>query len=93
MNDLESKSTTELIELIEELQEDIEEKEQAIEELQEETADLTVENEQHEDVDVESIAELAFRAGYNDKYVIGTLLDNDMELTKAWLNYKIGARI
>ena len=86
MNDLESKSTTELIELIEELQEDIEEKEQAIEELQEETADLTVENEQHEDVDVESVAESAFNAGFDAS-------ENGNVCMRSWLNYKIEARI
>ena len=86
MSDLESKGTDELIELIEELREDIEEKEQAIEELQEETADLTIENEQHEDIDIESVAESAYNAGHS-------AAKKGDDCMRSWLNYKIEARI
>ncbi len=84
MSDLKSKSIDELIDIIDELEASIEEKDQAIDELQEEAVDLIVDVEQYENVDVEKIAEAAFIAGYNAK--------GDMCI-RAWLNYKIGARI
>ena len=86
MNSLDSKTKEELIDIIDELNEQIEEKDQAIDELQEESADLTVEIEQHEPVDEEGVAEAAFNAGYDAN-------ENGELCMRSWLNYKILARI
>ena len=86
MDDLESKSTEELIAIIDDLNESIEEKDQSIDELQEEVADFSHEAEQYVKVNVEEVAESAFNAGY-DANESGELC------MRSWLNYKIGARI
>lgn len=88
MDNLGSKSVDELITMIEELNDELDEKKQEIEELEMEVEEASsdVENYEESSIDEEGVAEAAFNAGY-DANERGELC------MRAWLNYKIEARI
>ena len=85
---------------VDELKERIEKLEQERDELQSEIGDYGNElsNREQEGYDraileMESKTDHAFRAGYNDKYLLGQAPSNCLELTKALLNYKMEQRL
>ena len=91
----ENKTNEELIDLLEgkddrisELEEELQEAESQIDDVKEENVHLSVEISRIEDFDVEKepFAEAAFNEGYKAK-------SEDKPLMKAWLNYKIEARL
>ena len=88
MEDLNSKSTDELIEIIESLNDQISEKNQEIEDLSMEVEEVNSEVTVYEEssVDEEAVAEAAFNAGYDAN-------ENGELCMRSWLNYKIEARI
>lgn len=91
MSEYKNKTNEELIDLLEAKDEEIEEleaNEQSIDDLEDENRDLqAIINEHDESLgDREEVSELAFDAGYEAK-------ENNEPQLKAWLNFKIGARI
>lgn len=80
---------------IEQLEERIEELEQALDEScdSDELANHEGYGYDRAMLEIESKIEHAFNAGFNDKYIYGTLPDSDLELTKAYLNYKMEQRL
>lgn len=91
MHEYENKTNEELIELLEardEELEQIEEHDQSIEELEDENRDLQniIDDYNSSLSDREEVSEAAFDAGYEAK-------ENKEAKMKAWLNYKIGARL
>ena len=91
MSEYENKTNEELIDLLEVRDErigELEENEQSIDDLEDENRDLqNIVNEYDSAVsDREKVSEVAFNAGYQAK-------ENNQAQLKAWLNYKIGARI
>jgi len=91
MNEYENKTNEELIELLEARDkklEQIEENDQSIEELEDENRDLQniIDDYNSSLSDREKVSEAAFDAGYEAK-------ENNEAKMKAWLNYKIGARL
>lgn len=91
MNEYENKTNEELIELLEAKDEEIQqqqEHDQSIEELEDENRDLqnVIDDYNSSLSDREEVSEAAFDAGYEAK-------ENQLPKLKAWLNYKIGARI
>lgn len=91
MSEYENKTNEELIELLEardEELEQIEEHDQSIEEAEDENRDLQniIDDYNSSLSDREEVSEAAFDAGYEAK-------ENNEAKMKAWLNYKIGARL
>ena len=91
----EDKTIEELIDLLEDkdetisdLQCDLQAKEDEYDEVSEENGELSVEMSRIEEFDIEKepFAEKAFNAGYEAK-------ENARPLMRAWLNYKIEARL
>lgn len=95
MSEYENKTNEELIELLEardeeleQIEEQIEEHDQSIEEVEDENRDLQniIDDYNSSLSDREEVSEAAFDAGYEAK-------ENNEAKMKAWLNYKIGARL
>ena len=91
MSEYENKTNEELIELLESKDEEIEqfeEHDQTVEELEDENRDLQniIDDYNSSLSDREEVSEAAFDAGYEAK-------ENNEAKMKAWLNYKIGARL